>query len=240
MENYISILLLIVPGFISKRIYDLLNHSTKSEAGMGDIVIPLFYSVFIVLINYIYLVGFGTLNTYSMGTISELFKAPEFIIYYILLTTLNLIFIALVFDKTNLLFLKVINCLRKWNGKNKLNNTTSILANLCDGRHHLLSIIDEKGNIETGLYNMGNYIDGKLASIALKGQKDFEKTDLNLFKEKRRYYNAFDNNNIVIEYDIENYKMNKKLKKRHILYLFILVGIIGIVIGISFLFSFFY
>ena len=73
MENYVAILLLIIPGFIAKSVYNSLISEKKTKSEFNETISALLFSVSIIFLNYIYFVFCGLLKSVEIKNLVNLF-----------------------------------------------------------------------------------------------------------------------------------------------------------------------
>lgn len=212
MENYITLLLLIVPGFVAQTIFINLNQSEKKVDNFSLTIQALTYSIFILLFNYIILSILGYINTNDFASINKSFININFIVKYIIITILTSFYIGYCWNMIKPIYFHVINIIRKSESKNKLLNSPSMLLScLDDGRDHLLSIEKDGKSLDTGFLNRFDNIEGNIKNISLVGQNDIEGLNISSYPIKRTYYT--DEIKIIeydIEYDIEEFTTKHK------------------------------
>jgi hypothetical protein len=94
--DYIWVLLLIAPGFACRSIYEYLNSGGREENGIRLILSSLFYSIWVLAMNY----GFLSV-TFHIKTFMEiqvLFNNILFVVYYLFITLISCVILALVWN----------------------------------------------------------------------------------------------------------------------------------------------
>ncbi|HBF37236.1 MAG TPA: hypothetical protein DDW50_07930 [Firmicutes bacterium] len=94
--NYIWLLLLIAPGFACRSIYEYLNSGGYQENGVRLILSSLFYSVWVLVMNYGFLLL--TFHIKNFAEIQILFNNILFVIYYLFITIISCVVVALVWN----------------------------------------------------------------------------------------------------------------------------------------------
>jgi hypothetical protein len=96
ISDFVWILLLIAPGFACRSIYEHLNSGGQEEGSIRLFLSSLFYSVWVLTMNF----GFLYL-TFHIKTFSEvrvLFNNIIFVFYYLFITVISCVVLALVWN----------------------------------------------------------------------------------------------------------------------------------------------
>lgn len=175
METYIALLLLVVPGFISKNLYEKLNNQNKPSDQFEATISALTYNIFITLVNYFILVLLGILSTTEFDGIKSKFFSVEFVVQYIIITLFTSIIIALIWDLICPYATFFMNYYRRKREKNAYLSAKSILlSQFDDGKQHIISI--EKDGEQLGL--------GSLKAIGeSNSKKELFLTEIDEFKQ---------------------------------------------------------
>lgn len=125
MQQYIAILLLIVPGFIIRIIKDILVPGDRIKSDFEKTVLALIYGIPVFLVNYIVLV-----NKVKITTVSELiqkFNSLGFIVKFALLTLgVTMIMSLLISFIDSISMLKIINFIRVKFGEHEIARGQSV------------------------------------------------------------------------------------------------------------------
>jgi hypothetical protein len=120
--DYVWILLLIAPGFACRSIYEYLNSGEREEDGIRLILSSLFYSVWVLAMNY----GFLYL-TFHIRTFSEIqgyFNNILFVFYYLFITIISCMVVALIWNFIHpYLTVSLLNVVRQGQGKPNISVT---------------------------------------------------------------------------------------------------------------------
>lgn len=237
METYIALLLMIVPGFIAREIYKNLSSEDQKETNLSEIVYSLIFSIFIILLNYIFIKLFGNLkfigvakntNQNTLTGITNLFQSISFIIFYIVITIVHSIFIGYMWNIIYPFYLKAINFILENNGGNELTGNSSLLSHLDDGKEHILEITtykDGKENTKMGFSHDIEITDGKLTGISLIKEEKLNEKDLSEYQKET--YIDFQN----LSYKItEFYKESEFCNETKLRFFPFIIGIFSIII----------
>lgn len=238
MGNYIALLLLIVPGFISMDIYEKLNYKTINKDKFEKTIYSLIYSVFITLINYVVLTIFDGKKLTDIKNISAQFSSVSFVIVYILNTILISIYIGYIWSLLNPLFNLFINKTRRYYGKNIIPNSPSVFCeHFNDKQSHLIKIESNGEFMGTGFIDEFNIENDILKEITLIEGSAVPDIVLNTLPVK---YTYFDSKYKIIEYDIDSAKPRKIKKgvRDWLKCIGINTGILFTIILVFYLFSF--
>jgi hypothetical protein len=194
METYIALLLLVVPGFIAKYIYGKLDHQIEVEDKFENIINSLIFNVFILLLNYFVLDLFGFLSGAEIKDVTILFNSVNFILGYTLLTLITAIAVAVIWDKSNPFYMKLINKYRETENRNCILRDTVLASSFNDGKSHLISIEKDDKELFRGLIL---HIDSEKKEMYIEAMPD-----IHLITEVKGKYFDFDKNIQITEYAI--------------------------------------
>lgn len=93
ITDYVWILLLIAPGFACRSLYGYLNNGGREEDGIRLILSSLFYSVWVLAMNYGFL--YLTFHIKTFAELQALFNNIIFVFYYLLITVISSVVLAL-------------------------------------------------------------------------------------------------------------------------------------------------
>jgi hypothetical protein len=169
LEYYIALLLMIVPGFITRNIFSTLNTKSRAAFEIDNIIISLIYSLFVTILNVICLLPRYGID--SIETLYILFGSFRFILKYVAITLVNSLSLAylwtIIWSISKSPLLAVINYIRKQLGKNNVDSSSSFLDSLSDGYQHVLKI-DSNGKTDYGfLEKIERNDDGKVNGLIL-------------------------------------------------------------------------
>lgn len=130
MDNYIAILLLVVPGFISRKIYGNLVDLQPAKDNFEETTYSLIFSAFNILGIYIifYLVSWydGDLRFLTKTNIMNSFNNPRFVATYAIMALLSSLLIAFIWKMIHPGYIYFINYFRKKSRKNELSASDSV------------------------------------------------------------------------------------------------------------------
>ncbi len=209
MEQYVAILLLVVPGFIAMTISETFNRQKKKRDTFEITVSSLIYSVFVILFVYIFLLVFTEVSI-SDSNIKELFTSPRFVIKYATISILVSVYCGYMWNVIQPAYFFLINALRKMAGKNEIYNGTTFEVIFDDGNPHLIKI-NQKDIEQIGFIDVFNIEEGELIEISLVHQDKAKLLiDSHRVKEKRT---LFSGEKTITEYDFTK-NTDFKCKKR--------------------------
>jgi len=234
MDTYIAILLMIVPGFLSRMIYKNLNTESKATSDFEKTVISLVFSVFIMVLVFMYFSIIGIVDLADINTIISRFSSSKFIIFYVA-TSLVMSFYSTYFCSfLSPYLLKLLNFVRNKTGRKSLTGFTSIFGSLADGKPHLIKI-ERNGKIEYGFLNQICNNQGTIDSFSLKDKEAAQCMINNVgeeFLEKREEFCSLTDATLIItDYNIDKY-IDKKTDKIRNYPIRIFLGITILVIAV--------
>ncbi|TCL72340.1 hypothetical protein EDC14_100650 [Hydrogenispora ethanolica] len=221
MENYIALLLLIIPGFIARSVFECLTYEMKKESEQGVLITSLIYNIFILFLNYLLGFIFGLINNDELINISKRFSSISFVMVYIGITLLNSFLVAWLWYRLSPKAVEFINSIRKSERKNKISPTESVLSSLFNNNERQLITIEKNREIiASGIVKKIGISNGEIKELWLVGGKNFDSIRNKqkiLFNEIKGTYVNLDNDIIITEYkiDIEKLKANIKNKNTH-------------------------
>lgn len=211
MENYIVLLLLIVPGYIAQLVNSVFSDRNNLKSKFEETIDALIFSIFILLGNYIVISLFRKL--YSLNELWLKFSTTTFVIKYIFLTVFMSVFIGciwtIIYPKIEK---RIINNIRvKFLHKNEITfaTTTWTLA-FDDGKQHAVYIEKDGKEYAKGFIKHIRRIGDKTKEIYLEGE-DIIENNKNLFEEYKGIYLEFNSGIKIREYDLKKY--NDKIKE---------------------------
>lgn len=156
MENYIALLLLVVPGFMAQKIHDRISDDRKEVDKFKLTIISLICSVFILLATYEYLVLFCSLGAFTISDVGERLKSASFLVDYIWVVLFSTIFVSVVREGFKFAYDKAINKVRKSTGKNVTFDRDVFSRLFNDGNSHIVSIHKDEKEIGRGVIKFIN------------------------------------------------------------------------------------
>jgi hypothetical protein len=210
LENLIALLLLVVPGFISHFIYECLNEDKKIQNEAHSIVVALTYSIFVMLLNYLFIIIFKMAKVNQINNIALLFSSIPFVCKYILITLMSCIIIAYAWNWLFLGYLWVINKLRKIQNKNELLLIDTVFHTVFqDGKQHAVSIEIDKQEYGKGFVGCVSPADGRTKELYLVDQSVITENE-ELFDIVKGVYIDLESKIRITEYDLGKYHIRKK------------------------------
>ncbi|MEN6567181.1 MAG: hypothetical protein ABFC57_12875 [Veillonellales bacterium] len=204
MENYFALLILVVPGFIARDIYQKLNYDHKITNSFESTISALIYNIFIGLLNYIVIVVISSLLGIQFSEIKISVENSPFFILYILLTLVDCCIVAIIWDNIHPKYTyKFINWRRAKKSKNKLLPVPVWSASFNDGNPHLISIEREGCGKQVGLLERFTENNGELKDAYIV-QEELAQTIIE--KKSLRVKGTYFTNGLnITEYDIDNF-----------------------------------
>lgn len=150
MENYIALLLLIVPGFISRKIYKQTNNVRED---LGQFEETLYCLATSLVIGIISLWIAGAYFTSDIYTIKGLFGNITFIRNYALTCLLVSIPVGFLIYASLRIYNKVINVARGNNKGQVVLSTTVFDERFNDGKHHIVEVYKDDKFLGRGILN---------------------------------------------------------------------------------------
>jgi hypothetical protein len=211
LETYISLLLMIVPGFIARKIYEQLNYEPKSKSDFETTIVSLIYSTIIITLNYIVLAWFFKVEFISVNDVVKKFSTTIFVIEYAFLSIIMSIIVALLHNHYNSDIERHINNIRKKAGKTELVDAETIWAKVfIDGQQHAVLIDKDNNEYAKGFVHYTSPPDGQEKELFLI-REDIINNNPDLFDAFKGVYIDFDKNIKIKEYSLV--KFNNELKK---------------------------
>lgn len=140
LGTYIAILLLIVPGFIARKVYERLNCESKPNGDFENTIISLIYSVFIIICSY-FLLCLLPFNVTCWEDIRLALNNPNYAIAYAIISIFLSIGVALIHNEYRNDAIRWVNNIRKRDAKSELvANETVWNALFNDGDKHTVLI----------------------------------------------------------------------------------------------------
>lgn len=211
MQQYIGLLLLIVPGFIVRIILESLTSCKSIKSDFDKTVTALIYNLPIMFINYLIIYYWCKIDT-----IPELilkFNSLLFISKFVIVTFLITLCFAVTWSFIeSKLMTKIINQLRKFNKLNDVEHRVDVWdVFLNDGtKMKAISIIKNEREIIKGFVRKWS-LDGTEDNEILVEKQDVFKDFPQLFDEVDKVYYNISKDIMIKEYSLE--KLYSKLEK---------------------------
>lgn len=192
MENYIALLLLVVPGFIAKHVYGKINSQISTEDKFDNIITALIFSIFIMLLNYLVLNFFGIIESVTFLEITTLFGTVNFVLKYTLITLVTAVIVAFVWDNIEPLCMDLINKYRDEKKRNHVSRDTVFSKSFNDNQSHLISVEKDDKELFRGLIL---HINSGTKEMYIQAVED-----ANLITDIKGKYYDFEKNIQITEY----------------------------------------
>jgi len=149
MENYIGMLMLVVPGFIVYSIYKHFGSTQEVKSNFEITMLSLFYSVFVLFILWSAISLAGISQT---DDIKEIFKTPKGVAIYSFFSLLVSCIVGGLFVCIKPKYNKLVNFFRKKAGQNNITLGGIVFEKVFnDGKPHLVEIYKEDKMLMRGL-----------------------------------------------------------------------------------------
>lgn len=164
LETYIAILFMIIPGFITRGIYQRLNYNIREKTDFETTISALIYSVFVICITFFILIKANLFHLDKISTLKGHFEDPIFILEYAGLTLMVSIVLAFLWDYIYPCISRLENQYRRKRNRNEVLNGESLWDSVFnDGKEHIVSV--EIDGIDKGkgtLIGMSTASEGKI------------------------------------------------------------------------------
>jgi len=215
MEQYIAMLLIIMPGFVSHKIYERLNSDKRIENSFDKTVTALLYSTAIMVVNY------NILNTkYKFTTlvdIRNMFNNLNFIKNYITITIISCFFVAVIWNIIHpRLTTRMVNIVRWIERKSPVGAKDYVWDYIFNDKnlHEKAVMIEKNGNfIGRGYINCFSYDKNILKEIYINRIAFLEQNSDQYSKFKGIYIDN-ENNLIIKEYDLSEITLMNKSEQK--------------------------
>jgi hypothetical protein len=163
-ETYIAILFMVIPGFITRGIYQSLNYNIREKTDFETTVSALIYSVFVICINFSVLFGVNLFQLDKISTLKGRFEDPVFVLEYAGLTLIVSIALAFLWDIICPEIIYLENWYRKIRKRNEVLSGESLWTSVFnDGKEHIVSVeIDGTDKGKGTLIGMSSSCDDKI------------------------------------------------------------------------------
>lgn len=209
MSTYIALLFMIVPGFISREIYDKMNQERKRNNKFEETIISLIFSAFILVLNFAILILVSKLH--NISSFAGWFNSIPFTLYYMIQTLILSVITAILWSKLNYILMGIINKSRNQDGKNKIIIAESIWDLIFDdGKKHAV-IIEKDGKEYAQGYIKKISHSVNTREVYLIGQNEI-KEHPEYFNKTKGIYIDFEKNIKISEYDLS--KLHADLKRK--------------------------
>lgn len=202
MDNYIALLLLVVPGFISRKIYGYLVDLQPTKDNFEETTYSLIFSAFNILGIYIifYFVSWyeGNVELLTKANIINSFNNPRIVAIYAVMAFLSSVLIAFIWKMLYPYYIKFINYFRKKSGQNELSMSDSVFYDsFNDGKMHWVEICKDGKVLARGVIVRMDKENGEYYLLDAEGNfQQVTDTEGKIRKYKGYYFDA--KNNIFI------------------------------------------
>lgn len=215
MEQYISLLILITPGFIVRYLHKKLTSGEKEKSDFNKTIISLIYSIPILFINFIIILIFTDIETFT--DFINNFKLISFAISYMMLTLGTVFFFTLAWSYIHPRYTtKVINIIRESNGLSKIAEKKTVWDMFIDNgsRNQALSIYKNGKEIAKGFKKHWSCPQNIEQEILLEFE-DIIDEHSECFKKIERIYYNIDKDIMIKEYNLDEfYDKAQKCKEK--------------------------
>lgn len=209
MDNYLALLLFIVPGFVAYQIENILNDEKEILDNFKITLIALVYNIFIMFGCYIVFLNFESIDYgITFSELSDKFQSCTFFIHYITFSLLISIVMGITWYYLKKIYYWIMNYFRIKEGKNEFCYKATVLDECFnDGEDHLVKIIYDDKVIRGWIGCFCSKSKEFYINRADEFIESLEKTDVGI-KYKGVY---IDNQNhlVIQEYDLKEYENEK-------------------------------
>lgn len=210
MENFLAIVLMIMPGFIVRKIEEETKTRKEIKSEAEKTIISLIYSFPVLILNLFVLIYIVKLN--DIDEIINSFKDLEFVLGYAILTifTIFITTLAIIFIETKLK-MKLINFFRKERGEPEKTNSISPWEDFFkEGTNEMpVKILKNDKIIAQGFVKHWD-LDGKSErDIVLVNVQDMINNEVCFTKIKREYVD-YKNDLVIQEFYFDETKLQNK------------------------------
>jgi hypothetical protein len=201
MEQYIALLLMILPGFAAHQIYERMNSGTKAEDTFDKTAISLLYSVGVLGMNYFFIWLLWGLTTISQ--IMNSFNRIGFILSYILITVASCLIVAVIWNFIYPRIPWVLNLVRRIEKKPDIGEQETVWDHIFrKTKYHAVSIERDGVEIVNGIISGFSFGHNTNKEFYIE-QVGLIKKRPELFDEVKGVYIDCQNNLIIKEYDLK-------------------------------------
>lgn len=208
MKEYIAIILMILPGFLVRKIKEIFRPTYEIKSELEKTIISLVYSLPILFINLVFLLIFK--YTYSIAELIKMFDDVFFIILYFIITFIStsIVTISIICIKPEKK-MNIINKIREVNGEPKITNSTSPWEDfLKNGEEKPVEVLRDNKVIAKGFVKHWD-LDGRQdKDIVLVHTQDMIDNS-ECFTEIKGEYIDLKNNIVIREYYFDTSKIKK-------------------------------
>lgn len=202
MEQYFALIVLVLPGFIARRVEESVHFKGKTTP-FEETMWSLAYSIPIVFFSVLIMNIFGDFD--SPKKVSSFYGLA---VYTPLSFVLAALFGAFLSAKIQKKFTAYINCLRKRNGRSAINSGGLPWEKLfCDDKKHLVAVHTDKGEVIYGYTDCFSGSNNRKRELTLAVPEwlddDFIKKLGTDYPVKTHYF-SFDDKTVITEYEFGN------------------------------------
>lgn len=166
MDNYTALLLLVVPGFISRKIYEKLSDQRPTKNSFEETIYSLIFSVFNLLTLYLLAVFIfwitGYLYLLSKESIVDSFNNSHLIALYVFLNLFSSFLTAGIWKLLQPHYVKLMSRLKNGENGNEIIPSNSVFHEvLSDGNAHLVEVYKEDKFIARGILSVMHHEEGE-------------------------------------------------------------------------------
>lgn len=205
METYIALLLMIVPGFIAREVYDKLNNERNQTNKFEETIIALIFSVFVLGLNFLLLIVVHIIIVRKLSDVRNLFSqfnSISFTLMYIGITIIFSIIVGFTWHLLSPILQTITDIIRKHEGKNEIIFAPSVWdLKFDDGNNHAICVIKDNKEIAKGFIGkLGHSVNSK--EMYLEGTSYIDALP-EYFEDIKAMYVNIDSSFVIAEYNLE-------------------------------------
>lgn len=209
MEEYIAILLLVAPGFLSKSLYDWINSGVKESSEFQRTIIAIVNSIPILGLNLLVIYRYTTIE--NIDQLLKNVKDIKMLLMYIFLTLVSTIIFTLIWSELHpRLTIKLVNKLRRGKGYSEIEEQRAVWDCMFnnDKENHAISISKNNVEVARGFVKSWSFPQNEEKEILLEN-KEIMDNNPECFEEEECIYYNLDKEILIKEYSLD--KLHSKL-----------------------------